>query len=107
MLGGAGVAGLRRVRSITTIAHAASGRIERPAFPAPSDLRGWEFPGKTRAKHAARSRIRVSFVIARSPCDEAIHSCFLPSLRLEGLLRFIGRAFSPPVGPQRRLVWMF
>src|SRR5450755_3487983 len=32
------------------------GRIERPAFPAPSDWRGREVQGITRAKRAARSQ---------------------------------------------------
>src|ERR1700730_8065317 len=32
------------------------GRIGRPAFPAPSVVRGREVQSKTRAKHAARSR---------------------------------------------------
>src|SRR5882757_2252576 len=35
------------------------GRIERPAFPAPSTIEGKDFPGKTRAKHAARLRSRA------------------------------------------------
>src|SRR5260370_42585173 len=35
------------------------GCIERPAFPAPSDIRGRDVLGKPRAKHAARSQSRV------------------------------------------------
>jgi hypothetical protein len=38
-----------------------------------------------------------SNVIARSVCDEAIHSFFT---RLDGLLRFNGCAFARPVGSQ-------
>src|SRR5487761_2347218 len=38
------------------IAHAAIGRIGRPAFPAPSEYRGRELTGEPRAKRAARSR---------------------------------------------------
>jgi hypothetical protein len=38
---------------------------------------GKEISGKPRAHHAARSRNCVSFVIARSTCDEAIHSFLL------------------------------
>src|SRR6202051_2235168 len=38
-----GVTGLTRVRSPTLIAHAAIGRIGRPAFPAPSDWRVRKF----------------------------------------------------------------
>src|SRR6266567_2611397 len=34
-------------------------RIERPAFPAPSEWEDATFPGQTRAKGAARSRSRV------------------------------------------------
>src|SRR5258705_5626918 len=45
--------------------HAAAGRTGRPAFPAPSDFRGWDVSGKTRAKRAARSR---SFVCERRGC---------------------------------------
>src|SRR6266478_5190095 len=35
------------------------GCIARPAFPAPSDIRGRDVLGKPRAKHAARSQGRV------------------------------------------------
>jgi hypothetical protein len=39
--------------------HEGCGRIGRPAFPAPSESRGREVQAKTRAKHAARSRICI------------------------------------------------
>jgi hypothetical protein len=39
-----------------TMAHAAIGRIGRPAFPAPSNGRGREFHGKPRAGCVARTR---------------------------------------------------
>src|SRR5258706_13857084 len=35
------------------------GCIERPAFPAPSDIRGQDVLGKPRARHAAGSQSRV------------------------------------------------
>src|SRR3984893_11232292 len=86
-----------RVLSTTTSAHAAIGRIGRPAFPAPSDWRGRHFPANL-GRNAPRDREVVSpFVIARSTlvrrsppsgeggCDEAIHSFFMPR---DGLLRF-------------------
>jgi hypothetical protein len=62
------------------------GRIERPAFPAPSDWRGREFHGKTRAEHAAGSWICVRHGRhCEERSDEAIHSFFA---RRNGLLRF-------------------
>jgi hypothetical protein len=54
------------------------GRIERPAFPAPSDIRGQEIQAKLARKAAARSRAYIWRVIARSKSDEAIQS---PSFR--------------------------
>jgi hypothetical protein len=72
-----------RVLSATTSAHAAIGRIGRPAFPAPSFRRGRNARAKTRAKRVARMRRCVS-VIARSVSDEAIHSFFVLH---DGLLR--------------------
>src|ERR1700741_2974019 len=59
MPGDSGVTCLTRVRYTTTYAHAALGRIGRPAFPAPSDWRGRNEPAKPRATHAARSRTRI------------------------------------------------
>jgi hypothetical protein len=44
---------------LSAIAHAAIGRIGRPAFPAPSDEEGKEIESKARANCAARSRGRV------------------------------------------------
>jgi hypothetical protein len=48
--------------------HAAAGRIERPAFPAPSEFQGQDFHSKPRANCAARSRScvlwKLYFVVA-------------------------------------------
>src|ERR1700738_3238144 len=54
-----GVTWLTRVRSTTTIAHAAIGRIGRPAFPAPSLFRGREVPANL-AQNTRRDREAVS-----------------------------------------------
>src|SRR6202166_5411726 len=72
-----------RVLNSTISAHAAIGRIGRPAFPAPSFRRGRNEQAKTRARHAARSRICV-FVIARSEATKQSTLSLLPY----GLLRF-------------------
>src|SRR5665213_4519082 len=52
-----------------------------PVSPTPFGFEGRRFPGMTRAKtiRAAGMRrcVNWSNVIARRPCDEAIHSCFL------------------------------
>src|ERR1700693_5855089 len=56
MPGETGATRRTRVRSITTIAHAACGRIERPAFPAPSFQREPDQRANLAQKHAARSR---------------------------------------------------
>src|SRR6202035_606618 len=85
-----------------------------PAFPRSLCLEGREINGKPRAEHAARMRshVSVSFpclnVIARSSCDEAIHSCF-PCVLRDGLLRCARdegrcmRACSSPLPPARPL----
>ena len=58
-----------RVRNSTISAHAAIGRIGRPAFPAPSERRARKFSSTARAKCAARSRSRVGVIgrLARDP----------------------------------------
>jgi hypothetical protein len=53
------------------------GRIERPAFPAPSDFRRRDVNGKTRAKPASEIADSRSSVIARSESDEAIQFLYL------------------------------
>src|SRR3981081_959788 len=56
MPGDSGVTWLQWVLSTTTSAHAATGRIGRPAFPAPSEFGGRDIDSKTRADCAARMR---------------------------------------------------
>src|SRR6202166_2209686 len=56
MSGDSGVTGRTRLRSTTTIAYAACGRIERPVFPAPSFQREPDQRANLAQKHAARSR---------------------------------------------------
>ena len=72
-----------RVRSTTLIAHAAIGRIGRPAFPAPSDWRGRNEHSKTRAKPAARSRFCIppSLRAQRSNPSRSKKESWIASLR--------------------------
>jgi hypothetical protein len=96
MPGDSGVLVVTRVRSITTKCARGRGCSGHPAFPTPS--KGAEDLGRIAPRD--RERVFAIVVIARSPCDEAIHSlcgemnCFAEPV--------IGRAFARPVGSQRR-----
>jgi hypothetical protein len=60
------------------------GRIERPAFPAPSDFQERYFFSAARAPSRRGARMCVWFaVIARSTCDEAIHLSLLAAPKLD------------------------
>src|SRR5882724_13371543 len=55
------------------------GRVGRPAFPAPSDFLGERFTHNSGTSRREIAKACV-IVIARSPCDEAIHSSFAATL---------------------------
>src|ERR1700676_4954002 len=110
MPGDSGVTLRTRVRTTTTIAYAACGRIGRPAFPAPSAWRGREFKANLAqnmrrdrdAVHSALPSLHAPLRVAGSEASKArSRGRGWGVYQQEPLLRSMPRPPPPPPPPRR------